>query len=101
MIFNDRVNVPKGVELAKRHANLTLLAADGGVVGTIDRAWDSTVKDENPAYPIAVATDVPGTRTAAPSDRCKWLLGDFAALGRLLAHQLSSRDIEQGVKDAS
>jgi hypothetical protein len=101
MIFNDRNNVPKGVELAKRHANLTLLAADGGVVGTIDRAWDSIVKDENPAYLIAVAKDLPASRTKAPADRCKWLLGDFAALGRLLAHQLSTRDIEQGVSDAS
>lgn len=100
MIFNDRVNVPKGVELAKRHANLTLLAADGGVVGTVDRPWGSTVKDENPAYSIAVATDVPGSRTTALADRCKWLLGDFAALGRLLAHQLSSRDIEQGTGNA-
>jgi hypothetical protein len=99
MIFNDRINAPKGVELAKRHANLTLLAADGGVVGTIDRAWENVVKDDNPAYPIAVATDVPPGRTLAPVDRCKWLLGDFAALGRLLAHQLSSRDIEQRGKD--
>ncbi len=97
MIFNDRDNVPKGVELAKRHANLTLLAADGGVVGTIDRPWGNTVKDDIPAYPIAVATDVPGIRTTAPADRCKWLLGDFAALGRLLAYQLSSRDMEQRV----
>lgn len=96
MIFNDRENVPKGVELAKRHANLTLLAADGGIVGTINRAWSDIVKDENPAYPIAVAKDLPGSRTAAPADRCKWLLGDFSALGRLLAHQLSSRDVEQG-----
>lgn len=101
MIFNDRDNVPKAVELAKRHANLTLLAADGGVVGTIDRAWDSIVKDENPAYPIAVATDLPASRTSAPAERCKWILGDFASLGGLLAHQLSSRDIEQGVSDAS
>ncbi len=101
MIFNDRKNVPKGVELAKRHANLTLLAADGGIVGTLDRVWDSIVKDENPAYPIAVATDLPDCRTTAPADRCKWLLGDFAALGRLLAHQLSTRDIEQGGSDAS
>jgi hypothetical protein len=101
MIFNDRKTVPKGVEFAKRHANLTLLAADGGVVGTLDRAWCSIVKDENPAYPIAVATDLPDSRTTAPADRCKWLLGDFAALGRLLAHQLSTRDIEQGVSDAS
>jgi hypothetical protein len=99
MIFNDRINAPKGVELAKRHANLTLLAADGGVVGTIDRAWDNAVKDDNPAYPIAVATDVPAGRTLAPVDRCKWLLGDFAALGRLLAHQLSSRDVEQRGQD--
>ena len=32
MIFNDRDNAPRGVELAKRHANLTLLAADGGII---------------------------------------------------------------------
>ena len=99
MIFKDRHDAPKGVELAKQHGNLTLLAADGGVVGTIDRAWDSVVKEDNPAYPIAVATDVPAERTAAPADRCKWLLGDFAALGRLLAHQLSSRDIDQRGND--
>jgi hypothetical protein len=99
MIFNDRNNAPKGVKLAKKHANLTLLAADGGVVGTIDRAWGNIVKDDNPAYPIAVATDMPTARTSAPVDRCKWLLGDFAALGQMLAHQLSSRDIDQRGKD--
>ena len=99
MIFNDRNTAPKAVKLAKRHANLTLLAADGGVVGTVDRVWDSKVKDVNPAYSIAVATDMPAERTSAPVERCKWLLGDFAALGRLLAHQLSSRDIEQRGND--
>ena len=99
MIFNDRNDVPKGIELAKRHGNLTLLAVDGGVVGTIDRVWDSIVKTDNPAYPIAVATDVPAGRTSAPANRCKWLLGDFSALGRLLAHQLSSRDFEQRGND--
>jgi len=100
MIFNDRKDVPEGVKLAKRYANLTMLAADGGVVGTIDGAWNNSVKDDNPAYPIAVATDVPAFRTTAPADRCKWLLGDFAALGHLLTHQLSSRDIERGDIDA-
>ena len=100
MIFNDRADVPKAVELAKRYANLTLLAADGGIVGTVERDWDIAVKDSNPAYPIAVSKDLPGSRTKAPADRCKWLLGDFAAFGRFLTHQLSSRDIEQGVVDA-
>lgn len=99
MIFNDRDNAPKGVELAKRHANLTLLAADGGIIGTVDRAWDTVVNESNPAYAIAVATAIAEGRTTAPEDRCKWLLGDFAALGRLLAHQLSSRNIEQRGQD--
>lgn len=100
MIFNDRINAPKAIELAKRHANLTLLAADGGVVGTIERNWDSVVKEDNAAYPIAVGTDLPDWRTKAPAKQCKWLLGDFAAFGQFLAHQLSSRDVEQGVVDA-
>lgn len=99
MIFNDRDKAPKGVDLAKRHANLTLLAADGGIVGTVNRAWDTVVKEGNPAYSIAVSPTIAEGRTAAPEDRCKWLLGDFAALGRLLAHQLSSRDIEQRGQD--
>lgn len=99
MIFNERNNAPKGVELAKRHANLSLLAVDGGVIGTIDREWDSIVKEDNPAYAIAVTTDALPERTSAPANRCKWLLGDFAALGRLLAYQLSSRDVEQRSTD--
>lgn len=100
MIFNDRANAPKAVELAKRHANLTLLAADGAVVGTVERDWHSDMKDDNPAYAIAVSKDAPEWRTKAPQDRCKWLLGDFAALGQFLGHQLSSRDVEKGIVDA-
>ena len=100
MIFNDRANAPKAVELAKRHANLTLLAADGGVIGTIDRNWNCDIKATNPAYAIAVGQTAPTWRTKAPADQCKWLLGDFAAFGQFLAQQLSSRDIEQGVSDA-
>jgi hypothetical protein len=100
MAFNDRITVPKAVELAKRHANLTLLATDGGVIGTLERSWDNVTKDTNPAYRIAVGTELPGSRTKAPASQCKWLLGDFAAFGHFLAYQLSSRDIEQRVTDA-
>jgi hypothetical protein len=100
MIFNDRADAPKAVQLAKRHANLTLLAADGGIVGTIDRPWESIEKAGNPAYSIAVGKDLPTWRTKAPPEQCKWLLGNFATFGEFLAHQLSSRDIEQGRIDA-
>jgi hypothetical protein len=95
MQFNDRASAPKAVALAKRHANLTVLAADGGVVGTVDRSWHSSAKEDNPAYPIAVGKTVYAGRTNAPADQCKWLLGDFAAFGQLLAHQLASRDVEE------
>jgi hypothetical protein len=102
MMYGDRANSPKAVELAKRYANLTLLAADGGVIGTVERNWDSDVKDSaNPALQIAVGTDLPDGRTKAPAKQCKWLLGDFAAFGRFLAQQLSSRDVEQGATDAN
>ncbi|MGF6312129.1 hypothetical protein ABIB82_006020 [Bradyrhizobium sp. i1.8.4] len=100
MFFNDRSSAPKAVAFAKKHANLTVLAADGGIVGTVDRGWDSTHRDGNPAYAIAVSKDVMSGRTAAPADQCKWLLGDFKAFGQLLAHQLASRDIEQEAGDA-
>lgn len=83
-----------------RHPNLTILAADGGVVGTMNRSWDSVSKDGNPAYSLAVSKDLPGWRTKAPADQCKWLLGDFAAFSEFLAHQLSSRDVEQDQTDA-
>ena len=77
-----------------------MLAADGGVVGTVERNWDSDVKDSgNPALQIAVGTNLPDWRTKAPAKQCKWLLGDFAAFGKFLAQQLSSRDIEQGTVD--
>lgn len=99
LVFNDRSDVPQGVELAKRHGNLTLLAVDGGVVGTVDRPWSSDVKQNISAYSIAVTTGDLADRTSAPTDRCKWLLGDFSALGDLLAHQLSSRDIDQRSND--
>jgi SIR2-like domain len=99
MIYNDRADVPKAVELAKRHANLTLLAADGGIVGTVDSLWDDKPKDNNPAYKIAVSKDMPTLRTKAPAEQCKWLLGDFASFGQILANQLSNRDIERDFGD--
>lgn len=100
MAYRDRSDLPKAVELAKRHANLTLLATDGAVVGTVERNWHSDLRDDNPAYALAVSKDLPESRTGAPADRCKWLLGDFASLGKFLGHQLFGRDRDQGAGNA-
>ncbi len=102
MIYGDRAGVPNAIELAEQHANLSILAADGGIIGTVNRNWHSDEKDgTNPANPLTVGTDLPGSRSSAPAEQCKWLLGDFAALGRFLAFQLSNRDLEEGRHDAS
>jgi hypothetical protein len=100
MIFNDRKSAPKAIELAKRYANLSVLATDGGVIGTVDRNWNAISNDPNPASSLSVTKELLAGRTNAPEDQNKWLLGDFAAFGRFLAHQLSNRGIDQGGPDA-
>ena len=95
MIFKDRIDVPKAVTLATRHANLTVVAADGGVVGTVDRSWHRHGKGLEPSISPRCWNELPDWRTKAPAEQCKWLLGDFAAFGEFLAYQLSTRDIEQ------
>lgn len=101
MIFNDRANVPQAVELAKRHANLSVLAADGGVIGTVDCNWgNDTNSQKHPADHLAVGTDLSSGRSVAPAEQYKWLLGDFAAFGQFLAHQLSSRNVDQDTINA-
>ena len=77
------------------HANLSLLAADGAVLGTIDRDWRSDERVEHPLHGLAAqAVELKG-RTEAPSDRCKFLLGDFKSFGEFLARQLAQREARQ------
>ncbi|SDG57704.1 SIR2 family NAD-dependent protein deacylase [Thalassobaculum litoreum] len=96
LIWGDLSSVPDAVALARRHANLTVMAADGGVIGTVKRDWSYEHKDNNPAYEIAVTNEALPNRSDAPDGQCKWLLGDFAAFGSLLASQLSDREAEAG-----
>ena len=60
MFFNDRSSAPKAVALAKKHANLTVVAADGGIVGTVDRSWDSTTQDGKRATRPGIVDAEPG-----------------------------------------
>lgn len=100
MIFGDLADVNPAVQLANQHPNLSLLAADGAILGTVLGEWHNESKNGNPMFPLAVATGSLGSRSKAPEDRCKWLLGDFGALGRFLSNQLSRRDIEEGASSA-
>lgn len=96
LIFGDRGNTPEGVKNARKHPNLSLLAADGAVIGTVERDWRSDERAEQPLHGVAVATGEMGSRTTAPPERCKFLLGDFSAFGDFLARQLSRREASEG-----
>jgi hypothetical protein len=89
LLFGDRKTAPEAVVKARKHSNLRLLATDGAVLGTIEGDWLSDEKTEHALHGVAVQTGEMKSRTKAPAERCKFLLGDFAALGRFLAQQVA------------
>jgi len=96
LIFGDRMTSPEGVRKARRHSNLSLLAADGAVLGSVERDWTSQEKSDHPLHGLAVRSGEIIGRTNAPADRCKFLLGDFYSFGEFLAGQLTHRDSNEG-----
>lgn len=93
MVYGDKSKYPAAVKEAKRNANLNLLAADGAIIGTVERDWHIKADTENPFHGLSVRDGKLATNlTQAPEERCKFLLGDFKILGEFLAQQLSNRD---------
>jgi hypothetical protein len=88
LLHRDRGNYPEAVSQARRQANLRLLAIDGAVLNTIERDWRSDPREDHALHDLAVANVDMKDRTNAPKERCKFLLGDFKALGVFLARQL-------------
>lgn len=97
LIFEDRATAAEAVAEAGTPGNLRLLGVDGGVLGTVDRDWNSVAKSDDDFHGKAVVTGNLGDRTKSPDDRCKFLLGDFQSLGQFLASELERRDY--GVDD--
>ena len=94
LIFGDRGN-SEAVMRARKHANLSLLAVDGAVRGTIDHDWSSNDEPTHPLHAVAVKTGDFGSRSKSPVEQSKFLLGDFVAFGNFLAHQLAHRGDEE------
>lgn len=92
LLYSDRANFSKAIERARKQPNLSLLAADGAVLGTIDHDWHSEEKKDHPWHGLAAQAGEMKERSGSPADRCKFLLGDFATLGKFLAWQLSQGD---------
>lgn len=101
LLYEDRAKSPEAVARARLHANLSLLAADGAVLGTIERDWRSDPKVDHFLHGLAVETGEMRHRTQSPSNQCKFLLGDFKSLGEFLAGQLPGRAEDEGNSHAS
>jgi len=77
---------------AKVTPNLSLLAADGAILGTLEREWRPNVQSEHPLHDICISTVKSQTEDAQEIEKCKFLLGDFKHFGNFLAQQLSTPD---------
>jgi hypothetical protein len=86
LLFGPKTNYCDQVKEARKHPNLSLLATDGAVLGTIERDWRPDVQTGHPMHRWAVNS--PSPTDANPKKNCEFLLGDFKAFGEFLARQL-------------
>lgn len=76
------------------HPNLSLLAKDGAVLGTIERDWRVDELTNHPLHGVSVVKESPTVQPGAVPNNCECLLGDFKHFGDFLAQQLNSTDGE-------
>lgn len=99
LLFRNRGDYPLAVAGALKHANLSLIAADGAIRGTIERDWHATKKADHPLDGLVVQDGEKESNAAASAARLKCLLGDFQVFGQFLARQLADRDVHEGGGD--
>lgn len=89
LIYGNKKDSPEGVQKARKHPNLSLLAVDGAVIGSIESDWDSKEQLTHPLHGIAIKSDEISHENGDTGKQCKFLLGDFKTFGEFLALQLS------------
>jgi hypothetical protein len=101
LLFGPRTNYPDAMREAQMHPNLSLLAADGAVLGTIDRPWRADEQVGHAMHGVSVSKAATGAAAGAGPDHCEFLLGDFKAFGSFLAQQLSRAEDDQVMPSAA
>lgn len=105
LLYGDRAQYSEAVRCAMRQPNLSILAADGAVLGTLDRDWNSALQNTHPLHGVAVSRVVKakaevdaGVEAEIEVEGCRFGLGDFKKLGQFLAHQLNQNS-DSGVSN--
>ncbi len=94
LLFGKKENYKHAHTMAQSHPNLSVLASDGAVLGTLEGGWKQERRTNHSLHGLAVnGTDNEDSDLA-------FLLGDFKSFGRFLARQLSRFDDEQGISNA-
>jgi hypothetical protein len=86
LLYGERKNYPDAMVQALKQPNLSVLASDGAVLGTIERAWRQDEQAGQPLHGLSVKGP------AAPGAHCQFTLGDFKQFGAFLAQQLARGD---------
>ena len=84
LLYGERAHYQEAIRCATRQPNLSVLAADGAVLGTQNREWSTALQLGHPLHGVAVSAV-----TSGEGERCRFELGDFKKLGQFLAHQLN------------
>ncbi len=101
LLYGARAAYTDALHKAQRHPNLSLLAADGAVLGSVERDWRADEQTGHPQHGFSVAKKAAAENAGAESQNCEFLLGDFKHFGNFLAQQLSRSDDEQVTPNAA
>lgn len=101
LLYGARSAYADALLKARKHPNLSLLAADGAVLGTVERDWRGDEQSGHPQHGISVAKKAATENADAAEKNCEFLLCDFKHFGAFLAQQLSRSDEEKATSNAA
>jgi hypothetical protein len=100
LLYGNRADYVDAFRKAEVHPNLSLLAADGAVLGTVSRPWRPDEQLSHAMHGISVTKASAAIDGGVGATSCKFLLGDFKAFGAFLANQLSRTEDSVGAASA-
>jgi hypothetical protein len=88
LLFGKRSQYAAAFATARKHPNLSLLAEDGAILGTVDCDWRIDEKTDDFMHHIGVVKN-------ADDVNCRFVLGDFKKFGDFLTRQIVRHNVDE------